>query len=105
MKKTTNKKPEKKQKQVYSLDLKAKAKKYYLMGLSLNEVSKLVSAPVRTIEKWQIAEKWKSLRENKTIHFTALELFNSGKTYKEIATLLQVSTATIWRYLKQAKNE
>ncbi|WP_394758159.1 helix-turn-helix transcriptional regulator [Flavobacterium sp.] len=95
----------KKQRLTYTLEVKASAKRYYLIGLTLNEISKLIEAPVRTIEKWQIVENWRELRENKTIHSKALDLFLSGKTYKQIAILLNISTATVWRYLNNAKNE
>ncbi|QZL00100.1 helix-turn-helix domain-containing protein [Flavobacterium psychrophilum] len=104
--KTSKKKPvEPKQRNTYTLDDKASAKRYYLIGLTLQEISKLIDAPVRTIEKWQISENWKQLRETNKIHSKALDLYISGKTYKEIATLLNKSTATIWRYLTTAKLE
>lgn len=100
------KKPvQKKQRNTYTLESKAKAKKYYILGLPLSDISKIVDAPVRTIEKWYILENWRELRENKTIHSKALDLFLTGKTYKQIAILLNISTATVWRYLKIAKNE
>ncbi|SNA76285.1 hypothetical protein DK150_370077 [Flavobacterium psychrophilum] len=105
MKKSKKIPVQKKQRLTYTLDDKANAKRYYLIGLNLNEVSKLINAPVRTIEKWQIAENWRELRENKTIHSKALDLYLSGKTYKEISILLKISTATVWRYLNTAKNE
>lgn len=105
MKKTKKKQVEPKQRNTYTLDDKASAKRYYLIGLTLQEISKLISAPVRTIEKWQIGENWKQLRETNQIHTKALDLHLSGKTYKEIATLLNKSTATIWRYITTAKNE
>lgn len=94
-----------KQRLTYTLDDKANAKRYYLIGLTLNEISKLINAPVRTLEKWQIAENWKQLRETKTIHSKTLDLYLGGKTYKEISKLLNISTATVWRYLNTAKNE
>ena len=93
-----------KKRNTYSLDIKASAKRFYLMGLTLQEISKLIDAPTRTIEKWQIAENWKELRETTQIHTKALDLQLSGKTYQEIAILLNKSTATVWRYLTIAKN-
>lgn len=89
----------------YTLDIKADAKRFYLMGLTLQEISKLIDAPTRTIEKWQIAENWKQLKEATPIQKKALDLKESGKTYKEISMMLNKSTATIWRYLKTAKND
>lgn len=105
MKKPQKKKVEPKQRNSYTLEHKANAKRYYLIGLTLQEISKLINAPVRTIEKWQIAENWKGLRETSQIQTKALDLYLSGKTYKQIASILNKSTATIWRYLKTAKNE
>jgi DNA-binding CsgD family transcriptional regulator len=105
MKTTKKKKVAPKTKNTYSLDDKASAKRYYLLGLTLNEISKLTNAPARTIEKWQIAEKWKLLREIKPIESKALDLFNNGKSYTEIAVLLKISKATVWRYLNKAKKQ
>ena len=105
MKKPEKKPVQKKQRLTYTLDDKASAKRYYLIGLTLKEISKLINAPVRTLEKWQTTENWKQLRETKTIHTKALDLYLSGKTYKEISKLLNISTATVWRYLNTAKNE
>ena len=105
MKNKQKKKVEPKKRNSYTLENKANAKRYYLIGLTLQEISKLIEAPVRTIEKWQIAENWKQLRETTYIQTKALDLYLSGKTYKQIATILNKSTATVWRYLKTAKNE
>jgi transposase len=105
MKKSKNKVIEPKKRNTYSLDIKASAKRFYLIGLTLQEISKLIDAPVRTIEKWQIAENWKQLKETTSIQNKALDLKLSGKTYKEISTMINKSTATIWRYIKTAKND
>lgn len=94
---------QKKQRNTYTLENKAKAKKYYILGLPLSDIAKIVDAPVRTVEKWYISENWRELRENKTIHTKALELYLNGHTYKEIANLFNISTATVWRYLNHAK--
>lgn len=93
-----------KKRSTYSLDIKASAKRFYLVGLTLQEISKLIDAPARTIEKWQIAENWKQLKESTPIQNKALDLKESGKTDKEISALLNKSTVTIWRYIKTAKN-
>jgi DNA-directed RNA polymerase specialized sigma24 family protein len=89
----------------YTLDIKASAKRFYLIGLTLQEISKLIDAPVRTIENWQITENWKQLKETTPIQKKALDLKDSGKTYKEISTMLNKSKATIWRYITTAKND
>lgn len=105
------KKKSKKQKQVktrnnYTADHREKALKYYLMGLSLSEIGKLLDGvPVRTLEKWQISGKWTTLKDTENIKVRALQLHESGKTYQEVADILQVNRVTVWRYIKQAKAE
>lgn len=105
MKKLKKKIPDPKQRNCYTLDEKAKAKKYYLIGLSLTEVGKITDTPFRTVEKWYIAENWKSQRETPSIKTKANDLFNAGKSYKEIAVTLGKSQSTISRYLKKVRNE
>jgi uncharacterized protein YjcR len=105
MSKTKNKLPDPKQRNSYTLDDKAKAKKYYLIGLSLLEVGKLTDTPFRTVEKWYLAENWKSQREKTPIKTKANDLFNAGMSYKEIAITLGKSQTTIFRYLKTVRNE
>lgn len=105
MSKSKKKLPDPKQRNTYTLDDKAKAKKYYLIGLSLVEVGKLTDTPFRTIEKWYLAENWKSQREITAIKTKANDLFNSGMSYKEIALTLGKSQTTIFRYLKAVRNE
>lgn len=105
MKKSKNKAVAPKQRNTYTLDTKANAKRLYLIGLTLSEISKITDAPVRTIEKWQITDNWKQQRETTAVHFKALDLFKSGKTHKQIAILLNKSLPTIGRYIKQAQNE
>jgi Uncharacterized conserved protein len=87
----------------YTLDEKDKARKYYFMGLSLTEISKLLDGcPVRTLEKWQQAERWTETKQIENIKTKALELHDGGKSYAEIAGLLQISRVTVWRYIKEA---
>lgn len=105
MRKTKKKLPEVKQRNSYTLDEKAKAKKYYLIGLSLVEVGKITDTPFRTVEKWYIAENWKAQREITPIKTKANDLFNSGMSYKEIAVTLGKSQSTVSRYLKTVRNE
>lgn len=105
MSKTKKKLPDPRQRNSYTLDEKAKAKKYYLIGLSLVEVGKITDTPFRTIEKWYIAENWKTQRDTTPIKIKANDLFNAGKSYKEIADILGKSQSTISRYLKKVRNE
>lgn len=93
-----------KKRKSYTLDDKAKAKKYYLIGLSILEIGKMIDAPFRTIEKWYIAENWKSQREVTPIKTKANDLFISGMNYEQIAKSLNKSKSTISRYLKEVRN-
>lgn len=106
MKTETKKKTNKvvKSRNKYTADHKEKARKYYLMGLNLNEVSKLLDGcPVRTLEKWQQAENWTKLKQAENIKIKTMELQESGKSYTEIAQILEISRVTVWRYIKEAK--
>ncbi len=93
-----------KKRKSYTLDDKAKAKKYYLIGLSILEIGKMIDAPFRTVEKWYIAENWKSQRETTPIKTKANDLFCSGLNYEQIAKALNKSKSTISRYLKEVRN-
>lgn len=93
-----------KQRNKYTEEQKKEAKKYYLMGLGLPEVSKLLDGcPVRTLEKWQQSEKWTELKNAENIKHRTKELYESGRSYSEIAEMLEISRVTVWRYIKQAK--
>lgn len=105
MAKTKKEAPKIQKRNSYSLDDKAKAKKYYLIGLSLVEIGKITDTPFRTIEKWYISENWKSQREILPIRTKAMDLFSSGMSYKQISSTLGKSTSTISRYLKSIRNE
>lgn len=102
--KPNTRKAKAKQRNKYNLEHREKARKYYLMGLNLHEISKLLDGcPVRTIEKWQQAEKWTEQKKPDNIKFRVKELFDNGKTYQEISNLLQIGYTSVWRYLKEAR--
>ena len=96
--------PPKKQRLTHSLETKAKAKRYFILGLTRNEISILVGAPPRTIENWHNAENWQFLRERNPKHAKALELKQNGSKYSEICQLMNISYSTVRRYIKSAKN-
>jgi Uncharacterized conserved protein len=99
----SKKKKEIKTRSYHTLDEREKARKYYLLGLNLTEISKLLDGcSVRTLEKWQQAERWAEMRQIENIKVKALELYNSGKSYEEIERLLLISRVTVWRYIKEA---
>jgi uncharacterized protein YjcR len=92
------------QRNKYTLEQKEKAKKYYLIGLNLHEISKLLDGcPVRTLEKWQQIDNWTELKQPENIKLKTLQLHESGKSYSKIAEMLQISRVTVWRYIKQAR--
>jgi DNA-directed RNA polymerase specialized sigma24 family protein len=92
------------QRNSYTAEHREKARRYYLMGLNLHEISKLLNgASVRTIEKWQIKEQWTALREAEPLKERVLSLQRAGRSYSEIAKLLNINRVTVWRWLKQAK--
>ena len=94
-----------KQRNKYTVEQKEKARKYYLMGLNMHEISKLMDGcPVRTLEKWQQSEKWTELKQPESLKYRALELHESGRSYKEIAEILKINRTTVWRYIKAARN-
>ena len=106
MKKETKKKPETtvQQRNKYTTEQKVNARKYYLMGLSLHEISILLNGcPVRTLEKWQLSDKWTDLKQPESVKFRAMELSESGKSYSDIAEILKISRVTVWRYIKEAR--
>jgi len=103
--KTKTTKPEPIHRKQYTNEDKAKARKYYLMGLNMIEIGILLNGcPVRTLEKWQAADRWTELKQAPEITQRAKELKRSGKTYAEIAEILKINRVTVWRYIKQANN-
>lgn len=95
-----NQTPPQRTRQFYTATDKAKAKAMYLRGLYLWEISKILDIPQRTIENWQTAEKWTAYRETYECKKRAYELSRTGKSLQVIADLLQVSKATISRWIK-----
>lgn len=88
----------------YTTDHKEKARKYYLMGLNLHEISILLSGcPVRTLEKWQASDKWTELKQPESLKIRAYELHEAGKSYSDITEILQISRVTVWRYITEAR--
>ena len=94
-----------KQRNKYTTEHKEKARKYYLMGLNMQEISILLNGcPVRTLEKWQSSNKWTDLKQLENIKLRAFELHEAGKSYPEIAEILKIGYTTVWRYIRIAKN-
>ena len=93
-----------KKRNIYTSEQKENARRYYLMGLNLHEINKLLDGcPVRTLEKWQSAGNWTALNQTRNIKVKAKELNESGKSYSEIAEILKISRTTVYRYIVEAK--
>lgn len=81
-----------------------KAIRYYILGLTLPEISKLLDGiPIRTLEKWQLSDKWTELRNPENIRDKVLQLFESGKSRKRIAEIVGRGESTVYRWIKEAK--
>ncbi|WKW46728.1 ArsR family transcriptional regulator [Myroides sp. JBRI-B21084] len=90
----------------YTLEDKANALRYYLLGLNFAEISKLLNVTVRTLESWQKAEKWTEQKAGKQIEKKAFEMFTDKKMkIEQIAKVLNKSIPTISRYLKKVRDE
>lgn len=99
------KKKKTKERRKYNSEHREEARKYYLRGLFLPEISKLMDIPKKTLEKWQQAEKWCLIKESPEVEKRAYDLKQSGYTTKKIAEMLDVSTVTVWRYIKAYEKE
>ena len=87
----------------YEGDIKNNAARYYIMGLSLPEISKLLDGiPIRTLEKWQLSQKWTNLKSPTNIKQHVLELKESGKTMRDIAAIVGKSEKTVYRWIQAA---
>jgi transposase len=79
---------------------KREALRFYLLGLTLPEISKLLDGvSVRTLEKWQAADQWTSQTKPDNIKKKCFELKDGGKSVSEIALLLNLSKSTVYRHL------
>jgi len=104
MKKKKITRPQKRTK--WTAEHKAKAFHYYMIGLNLSEISKLVdNCPVRTLENWQQAEKWTEQKHFQGIKQKAYEMHQAGETYEQIAKTLKKGRVTVWRYITSVKEQ
>lgn len=99
------KKQKTKNRNTYTAEQREEARKLYLRGLFLPEISKIMDIPKRTLEKWQSSEKWTLLKECPEVKKRAYDLKRGGYKIREIAEMLHVSTVTVWRYIKTYENE
>lgn len=90
---------------IYTPDQRESARKYYLRGLYIPEISKIMDIPVRTLEKWQQSGKWTLIKDCPEIKNRVYELRKSGHTVKQVSEMLNISSTTIWRYCNKVRNE
>jgi DNA-directed RNA polymerase specialized sigma24 family protein len=90
----------------YTPGQRSEAKRYYLIGLNLQEISKLLdNIPIRTLENWQTADQWTALKGVENIKKQAFNLHEAGKSYSEISEILNISRVSVWRYIKEANQK
>ncbi|MDD4385835.1 MAG: hypothetical protein PHD06_11730 [Bacteroidales bacterium] len=91
------------QRKQYTAEHRSEARRYYLIGLNLHEISKLLDGiPIRTLENWQMMDKWTLLKGIENIKIQVVKLREGGKSMNEIAEMLKIHRVTAWRYLKEA---
>ncbi|MXS70267.1 hypothetical protein GSF70_03475 [Flavobacteriaceae bacterium W22] len=76
------------------------ALRYYLLGLTLAEISKLMDIPLRTLQKWQRKGNWVDCKKIDNVKLKAKDLKQSGFSIKRISEILKISNTTVWRYCK-----
>jgi DNA-binding CsgD family transcriptional regulator len=94
-----------KAKKVFSVSDKATALRYYLIGLNLYEISKILDISEKTLEKWKQNENWSKYKVSMPIYETVYKLSNSGYSYTEIGTMINVHPKTVYNYMKKYNND
>ena len=86
----------------------AKAYRYHLRGLTGKEISLLCSVSHRTVQRWKIQYSFEQLAatpppEMETIQQKAAKLAAAGLSYSQIGRKLKRCKATIYNYIRAAK--
>jgi DNA-binding CsgD family transcriptional regulator len=90
---------------VHKPDLKkAKAYKYFCMGLNSKEIGKLLDLSFRTVQNYMSNDDWHKKQKPANLKFEALKLYEFGKSYNEIAEILNVSRTSVYLYLKETRS-
>lgn len=82
---------------------KAKALRYFLMGLTSTEIGKLLDISPRTVQAYMQAGRWSEKRTPAAIKQRAYEMSLNGWKYREIAEALQVSKGTVYNYIREMR--
>ena len=75
--------------------------RYFLMGLTNREISKLVELSERTVQRVIKDGRFKERATPQPLGARALELRSKGLTYVAIAKALKCSKTTVYNYLKK----
>jgi uncharacterized protein YjcR len=90
-------KPAPKTRKSYGDDVKGEAKDLYLKGLNLERICKYLAVPVRTLQKWQLADHWTELKNPAA---AVLELQKQKFSIRDIAARLEMSEKSVKNMLK-----
>lgn len=82
---------------------KAKAHRYFCMGLNSKEIGKLLDISYRTVQSYMSAGGWNEAKEPHNLKRRAFEMHGNGFSYSEIAKVLQVSKSTVYLYLREVR--
>ena len=83
--------------------LKAKAYKYFCMGLNSKEIAKLLDISFRTVQSYMSSDGWKKKQKPENLKFEALKLYELGHSYEQIAEILNIGRTSVYLYLKQTR--
>lgn len=88
-----------------SPEMRTESFRYYLMGLTMPEISLLCGGvSVRTLEKWQASDEWTKSRTPEPIKKKIAEMKDGGMSVKTIIEKTGLSKATIHRYINEENN-
>jgi len=88
----------------HSKEVKDKAARYYFLGLLLPEISKLLDGvPIRTLEKWQKSGNWTEIKNPINLKNKVLQLFEAGKSRKQISVIIGRAECTVYRWIKEVR--
>lgn len=88
-----------------STDIRERAYRYHLKGLTCLEIGKLLDLSPRTIERYSQTDKWKERANPQPLAARAKTLYKQGLSYAKIAKTLRVGKSTVYNYLRTSKKE
>ena len=80
-----------------------KAYKYFLIGLNSKEIAKLLDISFKTVQSYMLKYKWNANRKRNNFKIELLKMYELGKTYNELAEMFNISRATVYNYIKTAR--